>query len=113
MIESAAATDNGGSGIATRQIDLPATRSHQAQAPDPIGIRQNVVPDANIGRRMVSCAADTGHSWNTRKAPRRFALLAGFVMVGAWAKASTKFGFATKQAARQPLKRAKARPMSE
>ena len=52
------------------------------------------------------------HSWNTRKAPRRLALLAGFVMVGAWAKASTKFGFATKQAARQPLKRAKARPMS-
>ena len=53
------------------------------------------------------------HSWNTRNVPRRFALLAGFVMVGVWAKASTKWGFATKQAARQPLKRARARPMSE
>ena len=53
------------------------------------------------------------HSWNTRNVPRRFALLAGFVMVGTWAKASTKCGFATKQAARQPLKRARARPISE
>ena len=53
-----------------------------------------------------------GHSWNTRNVPRRSALLAGFVMIGACAKASTKFGFATKQAARQPLKRARARPMS-
>ena len=40
-------------------------------------------------------------------------LLAGLVMVGAWAKASTKCGLATKQAARQPLKRARARPISE
>ena len=53
------------------------------------------------------------HNSKTRKAPRRSALLAGFVMTGAWPKASTKRGFATKQAARQPLKRAKARPMSE
>ncbi len=52
-------------------------------------------------------------SWNTRKAPRRSALLAGFVMIGAWPKAYTKSGFATKQAARQPLKRAKARPIAE
>jgi len=61
-------------------------------------------------------AVDPGaavHSWNTRNVPRRFALLAGFVMVGTWAKASTKCGFATKQAARQPLKRARARPISE
>ena len=53
------------------------------------------------------------HSWNRRNVPRRFALLAGFVMVGVWAKALTKCGFETKQAARHPLKRAKARPMSE
>src|SRR2546430_17733218 len=70
-----------------------------------------LLPDHHPLDRAVDTAAV--HSWNTRNVPRRFALLAGFVMVGAWAKASTKCGFATKQAARQPLKRAKARPMSE
>src|SRR2546422_10977002 len=33
-------------------------------------------------------------------------------MTGAWPKVSTKRGFATKQAARQPLNRAKARPIT-
>ena len=93
---------------------------------DADGTRGPHLQEASAGERWTgpsrvrwntwSRAEDTtslNHSWNTRKAPRRSALLAGFVMVGAWAKASTKFGFATKQAARQPLKRAKARPMSE
>ena len=76
------------------------------------GLRAFLVPNDRRRAHDVD-TTPPDHSWNTKKAPRRSALLAGFVMIGAWANASTKFGFATKQAARQPRKHAKARPMSE
>ena len=52
-----------------------------------------------------------GHRSYTRKAPGSSAFVAGLVIVGTCPNASTKRALATKHAARQPRKRARARPM--
>ena len=84
-------------------------RHSWSSALPPTIVRQLELMEDDANRKAGAAV----HSWNTRNQPRRFALLAGFVMVGEWPKAATKCGFATKQAARQPLKRARARPISE
>src|SRR3954447_10183921 len=95
-----------------RPSSIPEVTPHVFPPHPPLPPRAHGHASSGPSLRPMRAAAGAVHSWNTRNAPRRLALLAGFVIVGACPKACTKYGFATKQAARQPLKRARARPMS-